>query len=56
MKGRLQADPGMEFVLTALGLEQARVRAGIKKDNKSVPKSWVEKGYVSLVKLEKEEN
>ena len=48
--------PGYKFVISAYGAEQPHIRAKFKKDNvlyesykHSVPKVWLDKGYVTQV-------
>lgn len=50
---------GYKFILTELGLEDSRIRAKFNSDyerklnyEKTVPESWVKKGYVTEVKCD----
>lgn len=56
MVNYIKAKQGYKFALTEFGLEQAHVRAKFEEKHplfsqyqKSVPKAWVEKGYVEEV-------
>ena len=53
----IKAKDGNKFTLTAFGAEDSRIRAkyeihhpNYKQYQKSVPSSWIEKGYVKEVK------
>lgn len=50
------ANKGYMFVLTEFGFEQKAPRAVFcnKKGINKVPASWVQKGYVTLVKITEE--